>query len=85
MPWLWVASVLIFAPLTAYLQWEGIKLSTRFMVITGGLEMLIVLGLAIFGFLVPPPGTGITLDVFNPALIPAGAGFSLPSCSPCRA
>src|SRR6266850_502354 len=25
-PWLWAASVLIFAPLTAYLQWEGIKL-----------------------------------------------------------
>jgi amino acid transporter len=76
-PWLWAASVLIFAPLTAYLQWEGIKLSTRFMVITGGLEMLIVLGLAITGFLAPPAGTGITLDVFNPALIPAGEGFAL--------
>jgi len=48
------------------------------MVITGGLEMLLVMGLAVFGFLVPPPGSpGITLDVFNPALIPAGAGFSL--------
>src|SRR6267378_7028293 len=69
-PWLWVVSILVFAPLTAYLQWEGIKLSTRFMVITGGLEMLIVFGLALFGFLVPPPGsTGITLDVFNPAMI----------------
>jgi amino acid transporter len=77
-PWLWAASVLIFAPLTAYLQWEGIKLSTNFMVITGGLEMLIVLGLAITGFLVPPPGSpGISLDVFNPALIPAGEGFAL--------
>jgi amino acid transporter len=77
-PWLWAASVLIFAPLTAYLQWEGIKLSTNFMVITGGLEMLIVLGLAVTGFLVPPPGSpGISLDVFNPALIPAGEGFAL--------
>jgi amino acid transporter len=77
-PWLWFASVLVFAPLTAYLQWEGIKLSTRFMVITGGLEMLLVMGLAVFGFLVPPAGSpGITLDVFNPAFIPAGAGFSL--------
>src|SRR5260221_3315577 len=56
-PWLWWVSVLIFAPLTAYLQWEGIRLSTRFMVITGGLEMLIVMGLAITGFLVPPPGS----------------------------
>lgn len=76
-PWLWWVSVLIFAPLTAFLQWEGIKLSTRFMLITGGLEMLIVMGLAIFGFLVPPAGTGISLDVFNPALIPAGGGFLL--------
>ncbi len=77
-PWLWAASVLIFAPLTAYLQWEGIKLSTRFLVITGGLEMLIVFGLALFGFFVPPPGSpGITLDVFNPAMIPAGEGFAL--------
>jgi amino acid transporter len=76
-PWLWIASVLIFAPLTAYLQWEGIKLSTRFMLITGGLEMIIVLALAITGFLVPPEGKGITLDVFNPAFIPAGEGFAL--------
>jgi amino acid transporter len=76
-PWLWAASVLIFAPLTAYLQWEGIKPSTRFMVITGGLEMLIVFGLALFGFLVPPAGSGISLDVFNPAMIPAGEGFAL--------
>ncbi len=58
LPWLWAASVLIFAPLTAYLQWEGIKPSTRFMVITGGLP-------------------GISLDVFNPANIPAGEGFAL--------
>jgi amino acid transporter len=76
-PWLWVVSVLFFAPLTAYLQWRGIKLSTRFMVITGGLEMLIVFGLALSGFLFPPAGSGISLDVFNPAFIPAGAGFSL--------
>src|SRR5436190_1881937 len=32
-PWLWWVSVLVFAPLTAFLQWEGIKLSTRFMLI----------------------------------------------------
>lgn len=70
-PWLPWAAVLIFAPLTAYLQWEGIRLSTRFMVITGGLEMLIVFALALSGFLFPPAGTGISLEVFNPANIPA--------------
>lgn len=76
-PWLWWVSVLVFAPLTAYLQWEGIKLSTRFMVITGGLEMLIVMALAVTGFIDPPTGQGISLDVFNPARIPAAEGFAL--------
>jgi amino acid transporter len=77
-PWLWWVSVLVFALLTAYLQWEGIKPSTTFVVITGGLEMIIVMSLAVFGFLVPPPGSsGITLDVFNPAMIPAGGAFLL--------
>jgi amino acid transporter len=73
-PWLWVASILVFAPLTAYLQWEGIKPSTRFMVITGGLEMLIVMGLAVSGFLFPPAGSSISLEVFNPANIPTAEG-----------
>jgi hypothetical protein len=56
--------------LTAFLQWR-IKPSTNFVVVTGGLEMLIVLG----GDLRvhqprPPSGTRITLDVFNPSKIP---------------
>ncbi len=77
-PWLWWVTILVFCPLTAFLQWEGIKISTRFMLITGGLEMIIVMALAITGFLIPPPGSpGISLDVFNPSLIPAGEGFAL--------
>ena len=76
-PWLWWVFILVFAPLTAFLQWEGIKPSTRFIVITGGLEMLIVAALAITGFLNPPAGSSISLEVFNPANIPAGEGFAL--------
>jgi amino acid transporter len=76
-PWLPWAAVLFFAPLTAYLQWEGIKLSTRFMVITGGLEMIIVMALAVWGFLDPPSGHAISLENFNPVNIPAGEGFAL--------
>jgi len=77
LPWLPWAAVLIFAPLTAFLQWRGIRVSTRFLVITGGLEMIIVFGLALFGFLVPPAGTSVSLENFNPANIPAGEGFAL--------
>jgi len=76
-PWLWAAAIIVFTPLTAYLQWRGIKISARFMLITGGLEMIIVMALALTGFLLPPAGSGISLDVFNPANIPAGEGFAL--------
>jgi amino acid transporter len=77
-PWLWWVAVLVFAPLTAYLQWTGIKPSTRFMVITGGVEMIIVMALAISGFLIPPAGSsGISLEVFNPANIGDFTLFSL--------
>ena len=76
-PWLWWVSILVFCPLTAFLQWRGIKLSAKFMLVTGGLEMIIVMALAIFGFLVPPAGSSISLNVFNPSLIPAGTGFAL--------
>jgi len=67
LPWLPWAAILVFAPLTAYLQWEGIKLSTRFMVITGGLEMIIVMALAVSGFIHAP--AGITLSVFDPSQV----------------
>jgi amino acid transporter len=76
-PWLWAAAILIFTPLTAFLQWRGIRVSARFMLITGGIEMIIVMALAITGFLLPPAGTGISLDVFNPSFIPAAEGFAL--------
>ena len=77
LPWLWAASVVVFALITAFLQYRGIKLSAQFMLITGGLEMLIVFALALFGFLSPPAGSGISLEVFNPANIPGAEGFAL--------
>ena len=76
-PWLWWVTILVFTPLTAALQWRGIKLSARFMLITGGLEMIIVMALAITGFIDPPSGSSISLNVFNPSFIPAGEGFAL--------
>jgi amino acid transporter len=67
LPWLPWAAILIFAPLTAFIQWRGIKPSTAFMVITGGLEMLIVLALAVSGFIHAP--AGITVSVFDPSQV----------------
>ena len=41
-PWLWAACIIVGAPLVAFVQHRGIKLSAEFMLITGGIEMLIV-------------------------------------------
>jgi amino acid transporter len=75
-PWLWAACIIVGAPLIAFVQHRGIKLSAEFMVITGGLEMLVVFLLALSGILSPGPG-GISLAPFNPANIASAAGFAL--------
>jgi amino acid transporter len=75
-PWLWAACILVGAPLVALVQHRGIKLSAEFMLITGGLEMLVVFALGLSGILSPGPG-GISLAPFNPANIGSAAGFAL--------
>jgi amino acid transporter len=77
-PWLWWAFLVVGAPFIAFVQYLGIQLSVRAMVITGGLEMLIVLALGLSGFVSPGPG-GISLSVFDPGQIATigFAGFSL--------
>jgi amino acid transporter len=76
LPWLWWVSVIVGAPVIALLSWRGITLSTRAIVLLGGVEMLIVFALAIFGFAHPGSG-GVTVQVFNPAHSISGSGFAL--------
>lgn len=75
-PWLWAACVIVGAPLIAYVQHRGIKLSAEFMLITGGIEMLIVFALGLSGLLSPGPG-GLSAAPFNPVNIGSAAGFAL--------
>jgi amino acid transporter len=75
-PWLWAACIIVGAPLVALVQHRGIKLSAEFMLITGGLEMLIVFALGLSGILSPGPG-GVSLAPFNPVNIGSAAGFAL--------
>ena len=75
-PYLWAISVLVFAPVIAFFQIRGLKLSAEVLLITGGLEMLIVLLLAITGFINPGDG-GVSISVFDPGKIPAFEGFAL--------
>src|SRR5713101_2449307 len=75
-PWLWWVSVIVGAGLVAALQYRGIELSARTLLVTGGAEIVIVLALAVTGFANPGPG-GVSLSVFNPANIGVGTAFGL--------
>ena len=75
-PWLWWVCILVGAPLVAFLQHRGIKISARAMLILGGTEMIIVFVLALWGFFKPGPG-GFTFEVFNFNRKLAVEGFAL--------
>jgi amino acid transporter len=75
-PWLWWVCIAVGAPTVAFLQYRGIKVSTRAIVILGAAEILIVLALAITGFANPGPG-GVSLSVFNFGNKLALSGFAL--------
>jgi amino acid transporter len=76
LPWLWWVCVLVGAPLVAFLQYRGIRISARAMLILGGFEMIIVFALALWGFFKPGPG-GFTFEVFNFNRKLAVEGFAL--------
>src|SRR5215472_3876209 len=75
-PWLWWVCILVGAPTVAFLQYRGIKISTRTVVVLGAAEMAIVLALAFTGFANPGPG-GVSLGVFNFGNKLALSGFAL--------
>lgn len=75
-PWLWWVCVLVGAPLVAFLQHQGIRISARAMVILGGTEMLIVFALGLWGFFSPGPG-GFTFSVFDFGHRLSAEGFAL--------
>src|SRR5256884_3155181 len=75
-PWLWWACILVGAPIVAFLQYRGIRISVRTVVVLGAAEILIVLALAITGFANPGPG-GVSLGVFNFNNKIALSGFAL--------
>jgi amino acid transporter len=75
-PWLWWACIVVGAPTVAFLQYRGIKISTRTVVVLGAAEIAIVLALAITGFANPGPG-GVSLGVFNFGNKLALSGFAL--------
>src|SRR5258708_33568205 len=75
-PWLWWVSIIVFASLVAALQYRGLELSARTLLIPGGAEILIRLALAFPAFANPGPG-GFSFSPFNPANIGVGSAFGL--------
>src|SRR5262245_42188496 len=74
--WLWIVTVILGALTIAFFQYRGIELSVRTLLVTGGAEILIVLALAITGFLNPGHG-GVSFKVFNPGNIGVGTTLGL--------
>ncbi len=71
----WYFMVFLIA-LCAITAWRGIELSTGLVVILGVVEIVIVLALAVSGFLSPGAG-GINLDWINPSNAPSGHALFL--------
>jgi len=76
LPWLWWVSIIVVGSTVAVLQYRGIELSARTLLITGGAEILIVLALAFTGFAKSGPG-GISFAPFNPGNIGSGTTYGL--------
>ncbi len=77
LPWLWPVSVLFFAPVIAYMQIRGLKLSAKALVITGGLEMLIVLAPGADRLHRARSRRRVAVSVFDPGKWLGFSGFAL--------
>jgi amino acid transporter len=71
----WYFMVFLIA-LVALTAWRGIELSTGLVVVLGIIEIVIVVALAISGFLDPGAG-GVNLKWLNPSNAPSGHGLFL--------
>src|SRR4030081_3489594 len=75
-PWRWWVSVIVMGSAVAVLQYRGIELSARTLLIAGSAEILIVLALAITGFINSGPG-GFSLAPLNAGTAFGLSGFTL--------
>jgi amino acid transporter len=74
LPWEWW--VVIGVTLCALISYRGIKLSGRLLLITGSVEIVIMLALAVWGLASPGKG-GFNLSGFNPNSAPTSHGLYL--------
>ena len=73
----------VVVTIVAIIQYMGVQLSGKTLVITGGIELILVFLLGLWGLANPGPG-GLNLQPFNPATPRASRACSSPPCSPSR-
>lgn len=73
-PW-WIFMVVIIA-FVAFTAWRGVELSIKLLIVMGAIEIIVVLALSIWGFVLPGDG-GITLDWVIPSNAPSTSGLFL--------
>jgi amino acid transporter len=71
-PW-WIVTILGLA-LVAWATYAGIAISEKLLIITGGIEIVIMLALAVTGFIDPGPG-GFSFAPLSLGNAPAGSGL----------
>jgi amino acid transporter len=65
---------LVIVSIVAVIQYLGVQLSGRTLIITGGIELVVVSVLGIWGLLSPGPG-GLNLEPFNPGNASSTSGL----------
>jgi amino acid transporter len=65
---------LVAVTIVAIIQYMGVQLSGKTLVITGGIELIVVLALGLWGFLTPGQG-GINTTPFNPGNASSASGL----------
>lgn len=74
--YLWWLTLIVGAPVVAFLAWRGLALSVKVLVGLGLTEMAIVFSLALSGFASPGPG-GFNFSSWVPSHSLSGSGFAL--------
>jgi amino acid transporter len=75
-PWLWPAFVIVGSVGIALLMYTGIAITARVQVALGAFEILVMMALALTGFIHPGAG-GASMAVFNPGNIVKGGNLFL--------
>jgi amino acid transporter len=74
--WFSLAFMVVAVTVVAFIQWRGVQISGKTMVIAGGIELIVVSVLGLWGLANPGPG-GLNLEPFKPSNAVSTSGLFL--------